>query len=174
MSVSNPNTTYPQRETIGNSQRLSTWNELGLENILQMDMTEFLEIAGNSLYWTPVEETDHTLSTSDYRPNYEIGDTDIEGEINLKAARKLLGGKIQKGDSLTLRLVDRSQPEGFYQGDFEVTTTETTTLPETLSEEYHSGQLIATETPTSFEPDHYNFIVAQVEQDYAEDLEDWR
>lgn len=174
MSKFNPNPQYPRKETSGASQRLSFWSQMGVENILHLDMTEFYEEVTDHLYWAPVEESGLEVGTSQYRPNHEITRSDIEGEISLEAARRILSRPMRDGDSLRLRLIERSNPERFFEGNFEATTVETTSVPPNLSKQYQEGRLIATETSPEFESSQYNFVVVGYDQKGSEDLENWR
>ena len=185
MSARNPYTpTYPQPETNPTSKSLSFLSAIGVENenMHQLSLSDALETVGESTYWSPIENPTG-LGTSQFRQNYEVQPDQLEGEIGLNAARKMLNGQINVGDSVEIVLLERIDGDDVqrYRGSFEVTDLESTSLHESELEKYLQGRPFVTEDSPSFESGPYSLTPIGVnynsgidDDGISENLEDWR
>ena len=185
MSARNPYTpTYPQPETNPTSKSLSFLSAIGVENenMHQLSLADALETVGKGTYWSPIENPSG-IGTSQFRPNYEVQPDQLEGEIGLNAAKKMLNGQINVGDTVEIVLLERLNGDDAqrYRGSFEVTDLDSTSLHESELEKYLQGRPFVTEDSPGFETGAYSLTPIEVnysssidDDGISENLEDWR
>ncbi|MFB6145101.1 MAG: hypothetical protein ABEJ99_01195 [Candidatus Nanohaloarchaea archaeon] len=160
MSVSAP--PNPEYSRNPNMDRLNFWTELGFEGIKRFDNFERLT---ETLYTTPVDD----FSRNSFKVNnYGQLRTEPEGEMDLRAARKLLGGGINEGDEILVRMLQEGGwPDETYNVSVEVVDMENLRMDEDVKEKYGRGYIMIEEGPDGLEPGLYDFTVVSTGSDYA-------